>query len=152
MTPASLCQRLTMQRWPSVQDRFQVRRDRPRSQRMVRTVLAVRLIFGLSDRVKWRIEVAVRETKVRRETERSLWVLDIGGGADRGERNTYDKEGPWYVVMLFMKMMNEEDQNDGHNEGRYPLADSDEVEDQRGILGRLLRNPPTSSCVLEHYE
>jgi len=41
-----------MQRWPRVQVRFQVRRERPRSQRIVRIVLVVRFIFGLRERVK----------------------------------------------------------------------------------------------------
>ena len=72
MTPASLCQVLTMQRWPRVQVRFQVRRERPRSQRMVRRVFAVRFTLGFRERVKWRAEVKKRETRVRRETERSL--------------------------------------------------------------------------------
>ena len=39
---------------------------------MVRRVLAARFTFGFRERVKWRAEVKKRETRVRRETERSL--------------------------------------------------------------------------------
>ncbi len=79
MMPASLCQRVTMQRWPRVQVRFQVRRARARSQRSVRAALTVRLIFGFSERVKWRRVVAVRAARVRTETVKSCSAWSVAG-------------------------------------------------------------------------
>ena len=115
MMPASLCQRETMHLWPSVQVRFQVRRARPRSQRMVRAELATRFILGARERVKWRTEVTKRETRVRRETERSWGLLD-GSGKENGGIDAYNEECPGDVVMFFVEVVDEEDEDYGHNE------------------------------------
>lgn len=74
MTPSSLCQWVVMQRWPSVQLRFQVRRARERSQRIVRGRLRRRERRGERVEVWWRKEVEMRERMERRETVRS-WCL-----------------------------------------------------------------------------
>lgn len=60
-----------MQRWPSVQERFQVRRARERSQRMVRGVLMRRERRGGRVLVWWRKEVATKARMERREMVRS---------------------------------------------------------------------------------
>ncbi len=73
MTPSSLCQWVVMQRWPSVQERFQVRRARDRSQRMVRGRLRRRERRGERVVVRWRKEVVKKARMERRETVRS-WV------------------------------------------------------------------------------
>ena len=71
MMPSSLCQVVVVQRWESVQPRFQVRRLRPRSQRMVRERLAKRLGRVERVRVVCRRVVRVRVRTVRRDTVRS---------------------------------------------------------------------------------
>lgn len=135
MTPASLCQRVTMQRWPRVQVRFQVSRARARTQRTVRVALTVRFNFGFNERVKWRRVVAVRATKVRMETVRScnMWSV-FGMGGFEGTRWTYKEEGPGNGKMLLVEMVNEEEDDDGDVERGDPLAQPDEVERERGVL------------------
>ena len=73
MMPSSLCQCVVMQRWPSVQERFQVRRARDRSQRIVRGRFMRRERRGERVRVRWRNEVVRMARMERRETVRS-WV------------------------------------------------------------------------------
>ena len=71
MMPESLCQVFGVQRWPRVQPRFQVRRARPRIQRVRRVRLVGRLCLGVRVWVRWRVVVARRAMMVRRETVRS---------------------------------------------------------------------------------
>lgn len=71
--PSSLYQIALTQRWPSVPEpvKFQVRSDRPRIQRIVRTLFAQK--FGRVWRLpkKWRVPVVKRKHRVKRETVRS---------------------------------------------------------------------------------
>ena len=60
-----------MQRWPSVQERFQVRSARERSQRMVRGVFMRRERREGRVLVWWRKEVKRKARMERRETVRS---------------------------------------------------------------------------------
>ena len=69
--PSSLCQWVVMQRWPRVQVRFQDRRERERSQRMVRGRERRRERRGERRVVWWREVVKRKERMVRRETVRS---------------------------------------------------------------------------------
>lgn len=46
MMPASLCHVVRVQVWPSVQLRFQVRREKPRTQRTVSAPLMYKLYLG----------------------------------------------------------------------------------------------------------
>ncbi len=78
MTPSSLCQCVVMQRWPSVQERFQVRSAREESQRMVRGRLMRRERRGERVVVRCRKEVVKKARMERRETVRSWCVLGSG--------------------------------------------------------------------------
>ena len=71
--PSSLYQVALTQRWPSVPEpvRFQVRSDRPRIQRIVRTLFTQTFWRALRLPKKWRVPVVKREHRVRRETVRS---------------------------------------------------------------------------------
>lgn len=75
MIPSLLCHVARVQRWPSVQPRFQDRRARPRIQRIVRARLARRLVRALRMPEKWRMLVAMRETRDKMETVRSCNLL-----------------------------------------------------------------------------
>ena len=52
--PSALCQWVGVQRWARVKVRFQVRRARERSQRMVRGVVRRRELWGVRRVVWWR--------------------------------------------------------------------------------------------------
>ena len=44
------------------------------------------------------------------------------GERKKGERISYEEEGPWNVVMLEVEVVDEEDDDDGDDEGGEPLA------------------------------
>ena len=52
--------------------------------------------------------------------------------------------------MLFVKVVNEEDEDNGDDQRRDPLAYPDEVEDQGRVLRRLPGDSSPSSSGLEH--
>lgn len=61
-------------------------------------------------------------------------------------RWTYEKERPWDSETPLLKMMDEEENDDGDVERGDPLAQPDEVERERRILRGLLGDAPVASC------
>ena len=69
--PASWFQVSGVQRWPRVGLMFQVRRAKPRAQRVALSPLKGKLSLGGRARVLWRRLVNTRETMVRIDTPKS---------------------------------------------------------------------------------
>lgn len=86
--------------------------------------------------------------RVRRETASNFGLglaITICRG-DESEAGTYDDEGPREIDVPDMQMVAEEDKHRGDDDGGDELGESEEVESERWIVGRLLGEPVSCHC------
>lgn len=62
------------------------------------------------------------------------------------EAGTYDDESPWEIDVPNMQMVAEEDKHSRDDDGGDQLGESEEVESERWIVGRLLGEPVSCHC------
>lgn len=84
-----------------------------------------------------------RAARVRRETTSSFGhgLAIAMGRRDESEAGTYDDEGPWEIDLPNVQMMAEEDEHGRDDDGGEQLGESEQVESERRIVGRLLGEP-----------
>lgn len=87
--------------------------------------------------------VASRATNVRSETVRSCGAGSalVGLGCRCRKGFAYYYKCPWDVYVLDVEIVAEEDEDARDDDGGYELGESEEVEWERRVVGRLFREP-----------